>query len=298
MQQRRGVALAPRPSRGTLVDMRYRRRVVAGGLALALAVAGLAAVYLGQPSAGAANGGSVLRPGEILDPGQRLVSPNRWFTLRMQGDGNLVLEAGGTVLFATGTSGWPGARLQNQSDDGNIVLLAPGDRPLWDTETFGNPGTVLQLQDDGNLVAVAPNGRAVFSTNTIVNPGGPSANGKSRMLPGEVLKADQRLVSPNRRYTLVMQGDGNLVLYRDGSRALFDTRTEGRQGVRLQNQSDDGNIVLLAPREQVLWDTETFGNPGTVLQLQDDGNLVALAPPGDRVVFSTDTWVNPGGESG
>jgi len=40
-------------------------------------------------------------------------------------------------------------------DDGNIVMIAPGSRPVWATGTGGNPGVTLELQDDGNLVVYA-----------------------------------------------------------------------------------------------------------------------------------------------
>jgi hypothetical protein len=148
-----------------------RRRRIVSSLALAFAIAGLlAALSQGLPSAKAAAGTNTLAPNEILTAGQGLVSPNGEYTLLMQGDGNLVLRNRCGVLWASNTFGYPGTRLQNQSDDGNIVLVAPGDRPIWDTGTFGNPGTTLVLHDNGNLVASAPDGRTLWSTPLTVRP--------------------------------------------------------------------------------------------------------------------------------
>ncbi len=49
--------------------------------------------------------------------------------LAFQGDGNLVLYKGDTVLWATGTVGHPGAQLVLQ-DDGNVTI-SDGDQFLW-----------------------------------------------------------------------------------------------------------------------------------------------------------------------
>ena len=49
--------------------------------------------------------------------------------LAFQGDGNLVLYQGGTVLWATETAGHEGAQLVLQ-DDGNVTI-ADGDQYLW-----------------------------------------------------------------------------------------------------------------------------------------------------------------------
>jgi hypothetical protein len=48
--------------------------------------------------------------------------------------------------------------------DGNLVVIAPGNRPVWSTNTAGNPGSDLELQDDGNLVVYAQGHRAVWTS--------------------------------------------------------------------------------------------------------------------------------------
>src|SRR6187551_3085829 len=76
------------------------------------------------PAAAAANTSALWR-NEQLNPGEGLISSNRWYTLMMQRDGNLVeYAAGGQPIWATG-SHRPGSIVRMQ-DDGNLVVIAPG----------------------------------------------------------------------------------------------------------------------------------------------------------------------------
>ncbi|MEU8661698.1 ricin-type beta-trefoil lectin domain protein [Actinoplanes philippinensis] len=104
----------------------------------------------------------------------------------------------------------------------------------------------------------------------------------STLAPGRSLFRGAALRSPNGKYHLWMQGDGNLVLY-EGSRVLW--ARGGQKAYRLTSQ-DDGNLVLYdhtrdhtvkagdAYANPAIWASGTAGKgPGT-LRLQDDGNLV------------------------
>jgi hypothetical protein len=53
----------------------------------------------------------------------------------MQGDGDLVVSAGGTPVWSTGTNGFLGARLDVQ-DDGNLVIYQ-GSTVAWASWTNG-----------------------------------------------------------------------------------------------------------------------------------------------------------------
>lgn len=106
---------------------------------------------------------NVLAPGQTLGSGERLVSPDGQFVLVMQQDGNLVeIAPGNRPIWSSGTQSNPGTQLINQAD-GNMVLVAPGNRPIWATGTHGNSETVLVLQSDANLVAYAPGNRAIWA---------------------------------------------------------------------------------------------------------------------------------------
>jgi hypothetical protein len=92
----------------------------------------------------------------------------------------------------------------------------------------------------------------------------------------ETLPQDQTLVSDNGSYTLIPQGDGNLVLY-GPSGPVWATNTFG-PGSRLVMQLD-GNLVLYANDGRVLWATNRFGS-GARLVVQNDSNLVVYNSAG------------------
>lgn len=106
-------------------------------------------------------------------------------------------------------------------------------------------------------------------------------NPNGRLLPGTSISSDDG------RFSLVMQGDGNLVLYRNGAGALWATGTAGKQ-VAFAVMQNDGNLVLYTPNGAPVWASGTHGNPGSVLILQDDGNLVIYAP-GSRTIWASNT---------
>jgi nucleoid-associated protein YgaU len=81
---------------------------------------------------------------------------------------------------------------------------------------------------------------------------------------GESLGIDQKLTSSNGKYTLVMQGDGNLVLYtkeeerrfrRDVAVAVWASKTSGEK-VRLVLQ-DDRDLVIYTADGRALWSSGT-----------------------------------------
>ncbi|MFD8479057.1 hypothetical protein [Kitasatospora sp. NPDC059673] len=89
-----------------------------------------------------------------------------------------------------------------------------------------------------------------------------------RLNSGETLMAGQTLRDGSS--VLVMQGDGNLVLY-----------LEGPNGTRLT----------------ALWSTGTYGNPGAYAFMQPDGNLVVYkqgSTADANALWSTRSWNNPG----
>lgn len=42
--------------------------------------------------------------------------------------------------------------------DGNLVVIAPGNRPVWVSRTAGRGRSTLRVQDDGNVVVYGPRG--------------------------------------------------------------------------------------------------------------------------------------------
>ena len=86
--------------------------------------------------------------------------------------------------------------------------------------------------------------------------------------------------SPNGRYRLALQMDGNLVLYDDElGTALWSAGTEGTAAGQAVMQND-GNFVVYDARNVAIWSSGTAGNPGARLAIQDDGNLVVYRADG------------------
>ncbi|MGH3941920.1 MAG: hypothetical protein ACRDTG_25530 [Pseudonocardiaceae bacterium] len=112
-----------------------------------------------------------------------------------------------------------------------------------------------------------------------------------RLLPGQELRVDRELVSDNGWLNLVLQGDGNLVLSRTQvAQPLWASNTSGQPVNRVVMQ-DDGNLVVYSPQEVPLWATMTNGHPGAWIVLQNDGNLVVY-DSADNKLWASDTVQN------
>ncbi|MFD5404910.1 D-alanyl-D-alanine carboxypeptidase family protein [Streptomyces griseorubiginosus] len=105
---------------------------------------------------------------------------------------------------------------------------------------------------------------------------------------GQSLATGGRLQSPDGRYTLIMQTDGNLVLYPGSNPALWASGTAGHPGTVAQMQTD-GNLVLYAPGHVPIWASSTAGHPGAYLELQNDGNAVIYRDPGHVAIWASRT---------
>lgn len=104
-----------------------------------------------------------------------------------------------------------------------------------------------------------------------------------RLLPGQALYPGDSLTSANGQYTLIMQHDGNLVIYTNG-RPIWDSKTTGRAVSRAIMQ-DDGNFVIYG-YPGALWATGTTGYKDAYLIMQNDGNLVIY---GHKAAWATNT---------
>jgi hypothetical protein len=118
-----------------------------------------------------------------------------------------------------------------------------------------------------------------------VVPDPPFPGGCGFLGPDTGLPSGSAMRSCDGRFTFVMQGDGNLVLYQR-RRAIWSTGTWGNPGAVAWMQGD-GNLVVYGPTGRALWDSQTWGHPGAALAVQDDGNVVIY---GDgRALWATDT---------
>ena len=106
----------------------------------------------------------------------------------------------------------------------------------------------------------------------------PVSNNKNTLDYFERLEEYQELKSPNGKYRLVMQEDGNLVGYQGNVNApgahFWSSETSGKgKGPYHLTMQTDGNLVVYGSTGAI-WSTETAGKSGHQFVLQDDRNLV------------------------
>lgn len=221
--------------------------------------------------------GDRLAPGASMDEQHYLLSSSGQH--RLAADGWLRHEVG---LYLASWSSTPeqlsttGSRTDVENrlvmqTDGNLVLYTDG-RATWNTRTGGNPGAYAVLQDDRNLVVYSAAGRPLFATHTVAHDAF-SVSALGRTWESR-LAANWYLQSPDRSSQLLMQSDGNLVLYNRG-RALWSTRTNGNPGAHFVVQSD-GNMVVYSAAGSALWNSGTnrAGQNAFGLMVQNDRNMV------------------------
>ncbi|KQO62181.1 glycoside hydrolase family 6 protein [Curtobacterium sp. Leaf261] len=106
------------------------------------------------------------------------------------------------------------------------------------------------------------------------SPSAPAPAVSDTMRPVSSLTTGQSIARPNGVRRLVMQADGNLVVY-IGTRGVWSTGTSRSPGATLRMQAD-GNLVLYARSGTALWSSGTsrLGGSGMRLVIQPDGNLV------------------------
>ncbi|TCO28096.1 hypothetical protein EV652_10678 [Kribbella steppae] len=108
----------------------------------------------------------------------------------------------------------------------------------------------------------------------------PAARG-SEMGIGQALYPGDSLVSPNGKYTLIYQGDGNLVVYGPAGSVLWASGTGGQPAGLCKLVIDGGRtgVSLFGPGMKLIWvkpDSNQLLQNNPRLLVQDDGNLVLL----------------------
>jgi pimeloyl-ACP methyl ester carboxylesterase len=107
------------------------------------------------------------------------------------------------------------------------------------------------------------------------------------MRPGDWLSVNWWVESPNQRFYLAYQSDGNLVLYRLDGVPIWATMTNGTDPGFVAMQGD-GNFVIYDAAGLPIWHTNTWGNPGAYLTIHNDGNMAIYATDG-RTLWQTGT---------
>jgi hypothetical protein len=180
------------------------------------------------------------------------------------GEGNQILNTAPTQTFVPTNSG-----LLSLDEDG----------------TACSADYYLRLTADGGKML---KGQIALTSTRPTSPEVASSGGGGcgSLNANQQLTANQSTVSCDGRFTLVLGGDGNLVLY-EGSTALWSSGTAGKASARAIMQGD-GNLVIYDSSGSALWSSGTAGNNGAYLVVQDDGNTVIYSS-GGSALWSTGT---------
>jgi len=115
----------------------------------------------------------------------------------------------------------------------------------------------------------------------------------NRLYPTWFLVPGASIISWNGRRNLLYQNDGNVVMYKnDGTTdAIWSTKTYGSTSNMMVMQPD-GNLVVYDASWNPIWASNTFDNRGAYLYLQDDGNLVIYRKGGGPEISGSDLWAS------
>ncbi|MGW4645155.1 hypothetical protein [Kitasatospora sp. NPDC004289] len=235
-----------------------------------------------------------LDSGARLTAGQTRTDHTGSTALRMQPDGNLVLSlvnsTGGPdhAMWSSGTWGNPGAYAEMQAD-GNLVVYRQDGTALWSTRTWGSPGAKAYFNQAGNLYVLVANvsSKALWESHTTRRAASFCDADASRPDHQGELYAGSWAQSAS--VWLIMQPDGNLVIYRKRDDAPIWSSGTWHMYPWVLNMQADGNLVMRYQIDAPVWSTGTWGNPGARAVLQDDGNFVVYRQDG-RPLWSTGTW--------
>jgi predicted alpha-1,2-mannosidase len=212
-----------------------------------------------------------------------------WYVISSLG---LYPTAAGQNAFLLSSPQFPSATVRigayGSSQGGTLTITAPGasdtNRYVQRVQLAGADVTRTwlpwsSLAVGGTLAHTLGTSPSAWGTGADAAP--PAGGAAHQLRAGQRLSPNQRLTSPNGRFTLVLQPDGNLVLY-DGppqQKPIWATGTWNLPANRRPTRADlqlDGNFVLYNDANQAAWATGSSGagrvNP--YLEVQDDGNLV------------------------
>lgn len=214
-------------------------------------------------------------------------------TISIRNDGNATWYSGGRFPMRLGTSApidraskfyastWiASSRVSNM----NEASVAPGQTATFTVPLKAPIFNGVYTENFSQIIeGYAWFPQEISKSITVSGGQAPPANTKSA---GQSIGVGESIQSGDGRYTLVLQGDGNLVLY-SPQRPLWSSGTYGKPVNRAVLQGD-GNLVLYDAQGRYYWATWTQGNSNASLVLQSDGNLVLYNSQG-RPIWDTKT---------
>ncbi|MDO0925309.1 protein kinase [Streptomyces sp. TG1A-8] len=168
------------------------------------------------------------------------------------------------------------------------VFALRGDGSGSHSSTPGKPSAAAARP--GSAAARTGSSKTPAGTASSTPPGTSAGAGDGAPLPDTLTVGARRSLAAGeflqtRRAKLIMQSDGNLVVYDEDGKARWASRTSGT-GLQAVFQ-EDGNLVVYDGDAKPVWASRTSGHPGAVLSLLNDGNVVIRQ--GGEVVWQTGT---------
>lgn len=276
-------------------------------------------------SAGAPYGslGNTLLKGKQMNRQLFLESENKEYRFQFRGGKPTVIRMkDGVALWAPSVLTVESAHIVGLNRDNNLEFNTADDKICcWRSNTFGGKGDSgvtdarLVLENDGSLRIVATRNGQETLWHSMGCKGAKlmESSARDRGLPFGLTYGDY-LESPNKRYRLVFQPDGNLVLYRGSFETVWSSGTQGySDGDRAGHLflATDTRLILdcrnrALPADYMLWqsaDEETGGvsytdfsgaRSGLSLEMSDDG--FSVRSPSGKVAYWWVTSKNGKGE--
>lgn len=222
--------------------------------------------------------GDRLTSGQVLGTGAALTAVGSAHTLAVGADGDVTVRlGGGPVLWHTGTTGNPGARLVQQPSGALEVRSASG-TALWTTGAT-SPGARSIVKPDGMLYTVDTAGRLVWKSGT----DGPAlrTTATDRVPSGGLLLAGESIATGDVRLTMGPGGD--LVLTRAGTVAWRTGTAAAGASARVTTA---GDLQVVSPAGAVLWSAGST-SAGARLVVKDHARVYLISTAG------ASTWSSP-----
>lgn len=198
--------------------------------------------------------------------------------------GDLILHTGPQktqIVWRTGTTYFGSCRAIIR-EDGNLLLLAQDGGTIWESRSGGRGGTedsILTISNDGFLIISSEDAggkgeiKEIWKSDQKIN--------QDRLEPGQTLTDGQSLLSPNGRIQLAFANewyDKRFPVLKDWDKEIWSLRDTKSTTMIMQN---NGNLVVFKDSEtdSVVWETDTGqGIPSDAkLMVVDEGAIVIKA---------------------
>ncbi|HET8910557.1 MAG TPA: CHAP domain-containing protein, partial [Ktedonobacteraceae bacterium] len=170
------------------------------------------------------------------------------------------------------------------SADGNTIVVSDyNDKSDGKYDSYSISKNNERWPDGFLHIADTGNGTETPGTAAPSNIGGPGLgvgnainHGNDHLLVNQTLQANQYMTSVNVQSVLIMQPDGNLVLYTGpGYHPIWSSKTFGHPGAYAKLESN-GDFVVYSQSGTTLWHSQRYGSPDKLI-MQSDGNLVEFS---------------------